>query len=317
MNEKLEAFRAAGLKAAEFQLRHQQPDGAFTWEGFPKDAYHKQPYSWGVAGHLAAAHRLLNWIKRNTLQADGQLRDYNGDVYKQAWFFQGAHRLGRFDLSYPVMSFLLSCEAPCGGYPHFAGEEWVRSLSTAWVGVGAIYLGRMDVAERVAECCVSMLEQQPDPTRFYYRMARNGKLATPDIDPEALFIDMAALNQPYWEVGLPWMLMGRLYQATGKREYLDLAERFFEIKLQCADDAFANVGSGKSSLAAAIHYLNTGDERARDAAYRFGDFLLETQYPEGGWRGETEPDTLLIYIDHAAEYNVWLQEVVAILHSME
>jgi len=317
MNEKLEAFRAAGLKAAEFQLRHQQPDGAFTWEGFPRDAYHKQPYSWGVAGHLAAAHRLLNWVKNNTLQPDGQLQDYNGDVYKQAWFLQGVHRLGRFDISYPVMSFLLSCEAPCGGYPHFAGEEWIRSLATAWVGVGALYLGRLDVAEGVAECCISMLEQQPDPKRFYYRMTLDGKLATPDVDPEALFIDTEALNQPYWEVGLPWMLMGRLYQATGEQRYLGLAERFFEIKLRCAEDAFANVGSGKSSLAAAIHYLNTGDERARDAAYTFGDFLLETQYPEGGWRGETEPDTLLIYIDHAAEYNIWLQEVVAILHSME
>jgi len=109
MNERLAAFRAAGLRAAELQLEHQQPDGAFTWEGFPKDAYHKQAYSWGVAGYLGAAHRLLTWVKRNALLPDGQLRDYDGDVYRQAWFFQGAHRLGRFDLSYPVMSFLLSC----------------------------------------------------------------------------------------------------------------------------------------------------------------------------------------------------------------
>jgi hypothetical protein len=317
MNKKLEAFRAAGLRAAEFQLRRQQPDGSFIWEGFVKDAYHKQAYSWAVAGHLAAAHRLLTWVKRNTQLPDGQLRGYGGDVYKQAWFFQGAHRLGRFDLSYPTMRFLLSCEAPCGGYPHFAGDPWTRSLATAWVGVGAVYLGRLDVAERVAECCVRMLEQQPDPQRFYYRTTLDGQLATPDIDPEALYIDLTALNQPYWEVALPWMLMGRLYQATGEKRYLDLAERFFEVKLRCAEDAFANVGSGKSGLAAAIHYLNTGDERARDAAYRFGEFLLETQVPEGGWRGETEPDILLIYLDHAAEYNIWLQEIVAILNSLE
>jgi hypothetical protein len=72
-----------------------------------------------------------------------------------------------------------------------------------------------------------------------------------------------------------------------------------------------------SSLAAAIHYLNTGDTRARDAVYTCLDFLLETQYPEGGWRGENEPNTLLIYIDHAAEYNVWIQEDVSILAAMK
>jgi len=313
MNERLEKYRDAGLKAVRFQLKYQREDGAFTWEGFPRDAYHKQVYSWSIAGYLPETHKLLNWIKKNTLQPDGQLRDYRGDVYKLSWFFQGAHRVGRFDLSYPVMSFLMSCQTECGGFPHFASDEWIRSLSTAWAGISAIYFGRLDVAEKAAECCISMLEQQPDPDRFYYLMTRDGKLATPDIHPKPQFVDAKAKGQCYWEVGLPWMLMGRMYQATGERRYLDYAERFFEFKLRCAKDAFSHVGSGKSSLAAAIHYLNTGDQRAKEAALCFADYLLETQYPEGGWRGEHEPDTLLIYIDHAAEYNVWLQEIVGIL----
>jgi hypothetical protein len=38
------------------------------------------------------------------------------DAYhEQTRFFQGAHRLGRFDLSYPVVFFLLYCEAPVVG----------------------------------------------------------------------------------------------------------------------------------------------------------------------------------------------------------
>ena len=318
MNQRLERYRSMGLKAVEFQLKHQQPDGAFTWEGFAKDAYHKQAYSWGVAGFLGPAHRLLNWIKANTLQPDGQLQHYNGDVYKQSWFFQGVHRMGRFDISHPVMGFLLSCQAPCGGFPHFAKDTYLRSLATAWMGVSALYFGRVDVAKKVGECCVSMLEQQPAPKKFYFCMTRDGKLVTPEVDPKAAqCVDFEKPNQCYWEIGLPWMLMGRLYQTTGEGRYLDLAKRFFELKLRCYKDAFANVGSGKSSLAAAIHYLNTGDTRARDAAYTFLDFLAATQYPEGGWRGETEPDILLIYIDHAAEYNVWIQEVVGILASKE
>ena len=316
MDERIQRYRAAGLRAVEFQLRYQQPDGAYTWEGFVKDAYHKQPYSWGVAGFLGNVHRLLNWVKANTLQPDGQLRDYSGDVYKLSWFFQGAHRVGRFDISHPVMRFLLSCQATCGGFPHFARDERLRVLPSAWVGVSALYFGRADVAKRVAEWCVSVLDQQRDEKRFCYCTTRDGKLLTADVDPKALFVDFTRPGQCYWEIGLPWMLMGRLYQATGEGKYLDLAKRFFETHLRCYEDAFSFTGSGKSSLAAAIHYLNTRDERARDAVCTFCDYLVRTQNAEGSWKVGAAPNPpLLIYIDAAAEFNVWLQENAGILAS--
>ena len=107
LNERIERYRAAAVKAVEFTIKFQLPDGGYIWEGYVNDAYHKQPYSWQLAGRSGEAQRLLNWAKKYKLQSDGQLKDYGGDVYKQTWFFLGAHRLGRFDLSYPVMSFLL------------------------------------------------------------------------------------------------------------------------------------------------------------------------------------------------------------------
>jgi len=317
MNERLERYRATGRKAAEFTMSFQQPDGGYIWEGFVKDAYHKQPYSWGVSAFYAPVHKLLNWVKRNTLMPEGGLKDYNGDVYKQSWFFQGCHRAGRFDVSHPIMHFLLSCERPCGGFPHFKKDELCRSLATAWTGISALYFGLLDVAERTAEWCIRLLEAQPEQGRFYYQTTSDGRLCTKDTDPTGESVDFAKLRQPYWEIGLPWMLMGRMYQATGEKQFLDYAERFFNLKLACHEDRFTYVGSGKSSLAAAIHYLNTGDTRARDAVYSFLDFLAETQHPEGGWRGETEQDIPLIYIDHAAEFNVWIQEDVNILAAMD
>ncbi len=107
--------------------------------------------------------------------------------------------------------------------------------------------------------------------------------------------------------------MCKLYQATGIGTYLDYAKRFFEFKLTCFDDRFSFAGSGKSSLGSALYYLCTGDTRARAAAIEFCDFLVETHYPEGGWRDELEPDELLIYIDHAAEFSIWLNEIAATL----
>lgn len=315
MDAQLQAFRSAGNRAVDFQLAHQQSDGSFIWDETIRDAYHKQPYSWSISGRLTETHRLLNWVRENTLQGDGSLRDYSGDVYKQSWFFQGCHRVGRFDLSYPVMNWLMAQQKECGGLPHFAADDRLRALATAWAGISALYFGRLDVALRTGEWCIGLLDQ-PEEGRFYFQTTLDGSLLTSQIADDAAFIDLKNTGQPYWEIGLPWMLMGRLYQATAERRWLEYAEQFFEWQSSCAADNFAHAGSGKSSLAATLHFLNTGDTRARNGAMTFGAFLLATQYPEGGWRGEGEPDQLLIYIDHAAEYNVWLQEIASLLGSI-
>ncbi|MEW6358516.1 MAG: hypothetical protein AB1696_19435 [Planctomycetota bacterium] len=314
-SKRLERYRKIGLKAAQFTMGYQQPDGGYIWEGFVKDAYHKQPYSWSVSGFYAPVHRLLNWVKRTTLQPEGGLKDYNGDVYKQSWFFQGCHRSGRFDISYPIMEFLLSCQRPCGGFPHFKKDDLCRSLPTTWAGIAALYFGRQDVAEKAARWCLALLDQ-PDEGRFYYQTTNDGKLCTAKTEKKGSFIDLNAPRQPYWEIGLPWMVMGRIYQATGNKAYLDYAERFFEWHLKCHEDRFTHTGSGKSSLAAAIHYLNTGDTRARDAVVAFLDKLVETQLPQGSWLPPGGKDIPLIHIDAAAEFNVWIQEDVNILEAM-
>ena len=315
MDARLEAFRKAGEKAVNFQLQYQQRDGSFIWDEAIPDAYHKQPYSWSLSGRLPETHSLLNWIGSNTLQSDGSLKDYSGDVYKHSWFFQGCHRIGRFDLSWPVMGWLMRQQKECGGLPHFAADDRLRALSTAWTGISALYFGRLDIALLAAEWCIGLLDQ-PDEGRFYFETTVDGHLLTSAIAGDAGFIDLGQTGQPYWEIGLPWMLMGRLHQATGEQRWLEYADEFFNWQRNCASDNFTHAGSGKSSLAATIHFLNTGDTRARNSAITFGEFLLATQYEEGGWRGEGEPDQLLIHIDHAAEYNVWLQEIAGMLGSM-
>ncbi|MBI2298012.1 MAG: hypothetical protein HYU66_03515 [Armatimonadetes bacterium] len=270
--------------------------------------YHKQAYSWGIAGFIRPAQRLLTWARDQRLQPDGQLAEYAGDCYKHAWFFHGAHRLARFELSYPVFDFLASCQAPCGGLPHFAGQPLLRSMATCWTGVAAIYRGRLEVAEKAAGWALSVLEQQPDPRRFYYQTDRTGRLA---LDGE--FVDAGGSKQAYWEVALPLQLCCRLSQATGERRWLEAGAPFFEFLHGCEVDPFTWAGGGKGCLAAALWHHCTGDPRGRERACEFGEFLCATQYPEGGWRDETEPDLPLIYIDHAAEFNIWLHEVVGIL----
>ncbi|RLE12188.1 hypothetical protein DRI96_04930 [Candidatus Aerophobetes bacterium] len=318
MKERLNAYRRACLKAVEYQLGFQLPDGGYIWEGYVKDAYYKQPLSWQLNGHSGEALRLLNWVRKNKLlQNDGQLKDYNGDLYKHSWFFQGAHLLGQFDLSYPVMSFLLSQQAPCGGLPHFVGDKVIRSLSTAWTGISVLYFGNIDAAKKIAQCSISMLEQQPREDRFYFQMTRDGKLVTEKEDPEAQFIDATKPRQCYWEAGFPMLFMCKMYQATGDKSYLDFAKRFFEFYLRFYKDNFSYWGSGKGALAAATYYMLTGDEKAKEKACEFCDFVVKTQLPDGSFHYEDTPDELLYHVDHAACFSVWVRGVLNVLESLE
>ena len=316
LGERLTAYRGAALRAVDYTTGFLQPDGGYIWEGYVPNAFHKQVYSWLLAGRIEESHRLMDWAGRNRLQTDGRLKEYVGDVYKQTWFALSAQRLGRYELSYPVMNYLMSLQAPCGGFPRYEDEDVVRAVASGFVGIAALAFGTLEVAKQAAQSCIDTLDRQPVEGRFYCHMARDGKVVTENDHPKALHVDMSKPKQIYYELGVPMLLMCRLYQVTREKKWLEAAKRFFETHLACFEDSFACVGSGKSALAAAIYYGLTDDERALEAAYRWCDFVVETQLPDGSWIDlPKEPDELLYYVDHAACFTIWLLETALTLES--
>lgn len=311
LDQKIKLYRETALKAVDYQLRFQLPDGGYIWDGYVKNAFHKQGVSWTLAGRFSEAEKLMSWAK-DKVQPDGQLKDYLGDVYKTTWFALSAQRIGRFDLSYPVASHLLSHRSHCGGFPRFAGDELDRDLTTAFVSILCLYFGKLDLAIESAEWCLSLLEQQPTQDKFYFHADHDGKLVTENDHEKAEFIDYTKPKQKYYELGVPMLFMCKLYQATGDAKYIDGAKKYFDAHFNCCKDSFAAVGSGKSALAAAIYYSITGDERGKDAACQWGDFIVDTQLPDGSWLDvETEADELYLYVDHAACFSIWLLDMVS------
>ena len=224
---------------------------------------------------------------------------------------QGAHRLGRFDVSRPVFQAALRHRLACGAFPlRPAAGAPCRSLSTCWLGVAAVYLGDLDTARATLAWAEKVFEDQPDPGRFYYQTTPEGELLVGD---DAVYVDNGQPQQCYWEISLPIQLACRLHMATGESRHLDLATALFERHARCHDDAYRSTSSGKSGLAAALLYAITGSSAAREKATQFGDYLLATQLPEGGWHNPSWPDEILYKIDAASEFSVWLSEIAALL----
>jgi hypothetical protein len=260
---------------------------------------------------------VVNWIKAHDLQADGRLRHFDAGLalYKTAWACQGAHRLARLDISRPVMGYILRCQAPCGGFFQVAeGNAYVEPVCSSWAAMALLLGGYVDAAERAAECLLAMVAQQPDPGRFYYWMSPEGRLATAEnpIEGAAPCVDATQTQQAYYCPGIACLFLARLHMATGAAAYLEGAQQLFEISLGFAEDRYSYPTAGKSAVGAATLHLLTGDERARRAALEFGDYLLAQQSPEGWW-ANPHGQSLLIRLDHTAEFIIWLSEIAGAL----
>jgi hypothetical protein len=314
MNAQVQQYRLAVQRAVAWYLTQQSSDGSFIRPEIQADVYHKGAFALGITGHIAEAMRLLDWVKVNDLSPDGRPRHFDAGLalYKTSWLCQGAHRLARFDISGPVLSYILRCQAPCGGFFQVVeGNEYVEPVCTSWAGMSAVYLGELGAARRAADCLISMADQQRDDDRFYFWMSPDGRVLT----DEAPFIDATQPRQAYYCSGIIHLFLARLYLATGEDRFLRGAQKVFEFSLRCAEDAYAYPPSGKSAVGAAVLYTITGDERARDAALRFGDYLVQEQSAEGWWRNPAADD-MIVRLDHTAEFIVWLNEIIGALGTL-
>jgi len=324
-----ERYLEGARRAASYLAMMQRPNGAVTGDDFPMDIFHKLPYAFSIAGRIGEAQRLTQWVKAERgFTPDGAVDFYlepvRMQIYKHAWFIHGTHRIGRFDLGYPAFDYMLEAQLDCGGFACEDPQEGqVRALTTGWCGVAAIYMNRLDVAERAAEAMIAMREGQPDPTRFYFYMTPDGQVKREEPAPGQqqqayrveTFIDTTQTDQFYWEIGMAMILLARMYQVTGDQRWLDEAMRYFEFNLNCQPDGFAHANAGKNGMGAAVLYLVSGDERARDAAMRECEFLLSTQESSGAWVLPPFPEGFVTRLDLASEYCIWLHETASVLQA--
>lgn len=337
-DQTVQNFRAAAERGVNWIISQQQPDGSFTPPQDGIGAYYKLPFTLALAGRAREAQQLLAWISKYNFTGEGDFRAPERKalgtsfdawpVYGDAWLILGAHRAGRWDLSFRGFKHLLLYQTginnQTGGFISLEGDRaFIEPVCTSWGGMAALATGHLESACRAGDALVKMVSGQPDPQRFYSQMDLQGNLITQVPDSKDLFYYVNA-NQPkqiYYNPGIALIYLTHLYRATQEERYLQACRQIFSFTERCAADAYSFPPSGKLGFGCALLYDITGDPAARRAAVQLSTYLVETQTPAGSWRLPEEElyiavenkGGLEVTLDITAEFSTFLTGIAALI----
>lgn len=323
----IDKYRKASDKALAWLLPRLREDGSFGPEAVEMTCYHKAVYLFGLAGEISAANRMLTHIKRRYMQSDFDFKlspqkkadkvNYNELTwgYTNGWFALAAHRLGRFDISYPAYQYLKTLYHPeTGGFTSTRpGDEQhpiIELLATAHIGMLALYLGDRDKAHAAARLVQKFEEIQPEPDNgFYLRMASDSRLIVtyPEEETGFYFLNATAPGQFYFMTGYPAAFLATMHLLTGKEAYLKSADRYFRFSAG-TKGVYESHFSHKLAWGASLLYRITGEQQYRDLATRVADFMLSIQDENGAWFADQPP---YVSYDQSAECGIWLRTISA------
>ena len=330
MSHSVDACRESARRAARWIVARQKPDGSFFDVEDGIGGYYKVPYALAVSGEVPEAVRLMEWVGTHHFTDDGDFRAperkaraaFHDDwpVYANAWLILGAHRLGRFDLSFRGAEFLRRSQTPSGGFIALEhGQPYLEGVCISWGGLAQLTVGNLESAASAAGCLQRLVEQQPDPARFYFRLTTDGTLITKVPAEAELFhyVDSAHRNQVYYQPGIILIFLCRYYLATRDETVLETAQDVFDFTQRCADDVYRYPPSGKLGLGSALLASITGRPEPRQAAETVARYLMDTQNHDGCWslpdeelyrsiKNKTDPE---IVTDVTAEFATFLCEI--------
>ena len=325
-------------RGAQWIVQRQNPDGSFFDVEAGIGGYYKVPYTLALSGYVPEAVRLLRWVRAHHFTPDGDFRapqrkatlsaHDEWPTYANAWLIQGAHRVGQYDLSLRGARYLLGHQVPCGGYHAFAPkthvgmQPYVECVGTSWSGLAQLTVGNLDAAKAAACCLQALVDQQKDPSRFYFRMTVDGELITNVPDGKALsyYVDVTRQKQIYYQPGIALIFLCRYYSASNDTPVLEAAQDIFAFTQRCAEDVYCFPPSGKLGVGCALLAAATGDAAAGKGAQAVADYLVSTQTDEGCWvlpdeevyrafENKQDPEVVM---DITAEFAAFLWEIAAL-----
>lgn len=330
----LDSFQAASDRTVAWLLAQQRDDGSLGDQRDDVAFYYKVPLLLLLSGHQRACYRMLDFvadrfqephggfsstIERKTI--DPVLTEY--DAYIDGWLAMAAQRAGRFDLARPAWAHLRRYSHPglggfcLGGRYRGDGQDVIELLSTAHLGLVALYCGELPLALAAGHCLRRFWERQPDPDRLLLRMDDAGEFIRewPDAAAGLHVVDRRATGQAWFFVGYPIAFLVQLARATGNAAHLatahlGAAKGFASFLLESGDVLATEHFSHKVGWGMALLARSTGDARYRELALTIGRGMLERQSEAGTWLDEGPEHTRF---EQSAEVALWLRKIATLL----
>ena len=264
-------------------------------------AYFKSIPAFTAHGMLAEAQRCVNYVAKNFLTDDGDIRnsarvksddgvyEQHADTYFNYLVALGAWRLGRFDVAFPVVDHIAARHVGAtGGFLiQRAGADAVGQQDIFSTGGGTVAMltaGRLDGALQGGQWLLNLLQRQEGSPTLYYRTDKRGQLIKEYVEDEQkrYLMDPSRPDQMYVLPGTASAVLALLYQATGKEAFLEASksclnrwttEWIFDANIQCC----------KHGWAAGLLYGITAEEKYRNIVERAAKSLIAMQNDEGYW----------------------------------
>lgn len=329
-----DAWQKSCERGAQWCLDLQEPDGSIRMPTRCFDAIYKFPAALVATGKYVEAAKLLNWLENQTLTADGDFRFPERKhiyswfdcfyTYTNSWIAIAAQRAGFFRLADRATTHLLKYQnGKTGALQSRAIETdktgYCDTTITSQGGICFLYTGHYEEALKAADALCRIAEMHDDRSdQFYFRIDREGKLITEPPKDENnvdwIRIDRAKDGQLYWYLGIAGAFLCHAYELTGKKAYLENAERYAHFLLSC-NSALRSLASGKFGYCLALLYRSTGNKKYRDAAIDFIDWVVTLQRSGGQWMLDEWTEHWYFPYDATAEYVYWISEITRLLVS--
>lgn len=331
--ERIAVYRRAQRKAVDWLLAQAHEDGSI---GDPRrDAcYYRVPWAFCVAGESAAAMRLLAWIRRRMLTAEGEMagpilpnsawpRAVN--TYSETCLAFGAHLLRQYDVAERAMQFALRWQNPRTGGVYLdrrrtgpAGPQLL--FLTAQLGMSALMTGHVTQARAAGAWLERLWQAQPElPDRLYTVWTEEGGLATsaPEGENRRAYVQESQETYEYhFNGGIAAACLAHLHMATGEGRWLELARAYQRFSMESTPRQFESKQVCKSSWGSSLLWLISGEQEYLDWTIRLGDWFVAEQTADGYWFNtpyHLPQPTLNDNIQITAEFVVHLDHIMGAL----
>ena len=325
--ELLEKYKKSSNRALAWLTQKIQSDGSYGPKIGDLACYYKSPYLFYISGKIEEASLILMTIKTRFMQQDGDfktssnLKSENNAfeeywAYTNAWIALAAQKMGHFDVATRAYQYLKSFfHEKNGGFttnkPYGQSNNVVDVLTTAHLGLAALYFGEIDRAKSAGNLLKKLISIQPElDNGFYLRLDNNDELITNYAIEKEIFYQVSAVKpyQAYFMIGYPIAFLGKLYQATDEDGYLDCARKYLDFALGCHENIKEFHFSHKVAWGSAVVANLTRETKYIDFAKSIVDYLLSIQDTSGAWLKDEPPH---VSFDQTAEIAIWLREISA------